>query len=134
VPNRARRTRGCKQFCNSPARARSSTGQASDFGSEGWAFKSLRARQSDQSVFSRPYGSFERAFPHAKVLSLKNFDYRYRAFIDRAELERAIAEQVEAITYPNFKDEVQRVSGGARHHAYFDVWAVMRDYQNAEPL
>jgi hypothetical protein len=33
-------------------------------------------------------------------LSLKNSDYRYRAFIDRAEVERAIAEQVDAITYP----------------------------------
>lgn len=51
-----------------------------------------------------------------------------------AEVARAIAEQVNAIDYPNFKDEVQRVSGGARHHAYFDVWAVMRDYQKAEPL
>jgi hypothetical protein len=31
-------------------------------------------------------------------------------------------------------DEVQRVSGSARHHAYFDVRTVMRGYQNAEPL
>jgi len=85
-------------------------------------------------VRARIKGDLERAFPQAKVLSLKNSDYRYRAFIDRAEVTRAIAAQVGAITYPNFKDEVQRVSGGARHHAYFDVWAVMRDYQKAEPL
>jgi hypothetical protein len=85
-------------------------------------------------VRARIKGDLERAFPSAQVFSLKRSDYRYRAFIDRAEVARTIAAQVEAITYPNFKDEVQRVSGGARHHAYFDVWAVMRDYQNAEPL
>ena len=85
-------------------------------------------------VRARIKGDIERAFPQAKVLSLKHADYHHRAFIDRAEVARAIAEQVNAIDYPNFKDEVQRVSGGARHHAYFDVWAVMRDYQKAEPL
>jgi hypothetical protein len=85
-------------------------------------------------VRARIKGDLERAFPSAQVFSLKRSDYRYRAFIDRAEVARAIAEQVGRIDYPNFKDEVQRASGDARHHAYFDVWAVMRDYQNAEPL
>ena len=85
-------------------------------------------------VRARIKGDLERAFPHAKVLALKNSDYRYRAFVDRAEVARVIAAYVEAIDYPNFKDEVQRASGGARHHVYFDVWSVMRDYQTAEPL
>ena len=67
-------------------------------------------------VRARIKGDLERAFPSAQVFSLKRSDYRYRAFIDRAEVTRAIAAQVGAITYPNFKDEVQRVSGGARHH------------------
>jgi hypothetical protein len=85
-------------------------------------------------VRARIKGDLERAFPRAKVVSLKNTDYRYRAFIDRAEVARALAEQVARIDYTNFKDEVQRVSGSARHHVYFDVWTVMRDYPDAQSL
>jgi len=85
-------------------------------------------------VRARIKGDLERVFPHAKVLSLKNSDYCYRAFVERAEVMRVIAAQVEAIDYPNFKDEVQRASGSSRHDAYFKVWAVMRDCQKAGPL
>ena len=75
-------------------------------------------------------GDITRAFPRARVIRLKHADYPFRAFIERAEVAHVIAAQVNAIDYPNFKDEVRRVSGGARHHAYFDVWLAMRDYQN----
>jgi hypothetical protein len=85
-------------------------------------------------VRARIEGDIERIFPRARVIKLKKADYRYRAFIDRAEAARVIAAQVEAVNYPNFKNEVQLVSGIARHRAYLDVWATMRSYQDAPLL
>jgi hypothetical protein len=107
--------------------------RASDFGSEGWRFDSLRARQSNQSVVIVRIG-FRARVPAREGLVAQELRLPLPR-LHRPGRGGARHRRTGRRDYlSDFKDEVQRVSGGARHHAYFDVWAVMRDCQNAEPL
>lgn len=55
-------------------------------------------------VRGRIPGDIERVFPGEKVLQNKGADYRFRAFIKREYVAERMKEEVERITYSNFKD------------------------------
>lgn len=77
-------------------------------------------------VRARSAGDIERVFPDAEVMETPTADYRFRAEVPTETVAEALAAEVRAITYPNFK---MTVSDPGRLHAYHDVWAVMARYQ-----
>jgi hypothetical protein len=58
-----------------------------------------------------------------------NADYRFRAQAPRAAVTRAVAAQVEAIDYDNFKSAVGKRQGRHRDHIYHDVWGALHQIQ-----
>lgn len=70
------------------------------------------------------------AFPAATVHRTPGRDYLYRAYIDRADVSAAIAAQIEAIGYGNFKNSV---ANNALHEAYSDTWRIMGRLQPGGP-
>jgi hypothetical protein len=70
-------------------RARSSTDRASDYGSEGWGFESLRARPGQ-----RPLPVAEGAFVLTRMLTAALAGGRYRAGEDVGGLGELIADDV----------------------------------------
>jgi hypothetical protein len=79
-------------------------------------------------VRARRAGELETFFPKAIVEEGGGTDYRFRAEVPREEVAEVIAWHVLTLDYPNFKGAVE---DGPRHHAYSDVWAVMRSYQTS---
>ena len=77
-------------------------------------------------VRGRINGDIEAVFPSAKVIELCNADYRYRAEVSRHEVTLALIQEVQRITYDNFKNSVQ---DDLRHDAYMRVWSVMHGAQ-----
>lgn len=77
-------------------------------------------------VRARKAGDIEAIFPDADVIEGAGTDYRYRARIDRELVAQAMADQVRAVTYPNFKSTVK---DRERHDAYMDVWNAMMRFQ-----
>lgn len=76
-------------------------------------------------VRARQAGDIERVFPKARVHHTPQRDYGFRAIVSREAVAAALAAQVQAIDYSNFKDSV---SDFARHDAYLDVWGVMHGW------
>ena len=85
-------------------------------------------RPNDLLVRARRAGDIERVFPKAQVFSLPKSDYRYRAFVPRADVAAALAAQVTGIGYTNFKNSV---ADNDRHDAYLRVWQEMVWWQNS---
>jgi len=56
-------------------------------------------------------------------------DYRFRAQAPRTAVTRAVAAQVEAIDYDNFKSAVGKRQGRHREHIYHDVWGALHQIQ-----
>lgn len=81
-------------------------------------------------VRARRKGDIEKVFPAAKVDRTPGRDYLYRALISRELVAAAIADQVRAVTYPNFKNSVQ---DRKLHSAYGRFWHVMADVQEIPP-
>ena len=79
-------------------------------------------RQGDVERFLAPV-SDPGEFP---VSETRSADYRFRSFVPRDTVARAVAVHASAIDYPNFKDSVH---DDRRHSAYMDVWSVMHAYQ-----
>jgi hypothetical protein len=77
-------------------------------------------------VRARYKGNIERVFTDAKVTRTLAADYLYRAFVTRVAAAGAIAEQVNRIGYPNFKDSVRDT---VRHDAYTRCWKDMVAWQ-----
>lgn len=79
-------------------------------------------------VRGRLPGDIERTFPGVPVTETPTADYRFRADIPRATVARVLADRIEGIDYPNYKnsiaysDSVRRKTSGA-------VWQVMADAQ-----
>lgn len=68
------------------------------------------------------------------VVSTPGADYPFRFECSRRMLSWALAQFVEEdLDYDNFKNEVARVQGRARAHAYCDVWGVMRELEAPRP-
>lgn len=78
-------------------------------------------------VRARVKGHIERVFPTAKTFTDADADYRYRAFIDRTEVAKVVADRLLAIDYDNFKDSVE---DDQLHVAYLKVWGVMEKLQH----
>ncbi|TRZ89140.1 MAG: hypothetical protein D4R84_18280 [Rhodocyclaceae bacterium] len=53
-------------------------------------------------------------------------DYRFRAFVPREVVARAVVAHAASIDYSNFKNTVREA---ARHSAYMRVWSAMSAYQ-----
>lgn len=85
-----------------------------------------RAKYDYLLVRARAEGDIERVFPDATVTKTPAADYLFRAVIPRQEVAAAMAAQVEAIAYDNFKNSVAEDD---RHRAYFGAWAAMNDFQ-----
>jgi hypothetical protein len=73
-------------------------------------------------VRARREGDIERVFGAVKVEHTPKRDYAYRAFIARRVVSRAMADEVERISYTNFKNSVEEID---RHDAYLSVWTTM---------
>ena len=80
-------------------------------------------------VRARRAGDIESVFPGAKVTFTPNSDYAYRARIARRTVSKALADRIERIDYPNFKDSVSDIE---LHNAYLTFWGVMWNLQERE--
>lgn len=80
-------------------------------------------------VRARRRGDIERVFPSADIIENAGTDYRYRARIDREQVALAMAEQVRAIRYPNYKGAVH---DEALHDACVNVWSAMARLQDGK--
>jgi hypothetical protein len=80
-------------------------------------------------VRARKAGDIEAVFPHADVIQGGGTDYEFRARIDREEVAKVVADQVRAVTYPNFKSTVAERD---RHDAYMHVWDAMYSFQKGD--
>jgi hypothetical protein len=60
-------------------------------------------------------------------------DYRFRAWIGRAEFATGLAAIVGVLDYSNFKDEVAKVDP-ERAHLYGRVWSVLGELQQGGPF
>jgi hypothetical protein len=76
-------------------------------------------------VRARQAGDIKRVFPRARVHATPQHDYGFRALVSREAVAKALAAQVRAIDYDNFKDSVP---DAARHDAYLDVWGTMQGW------
>ncbi|MBP7657936.1 MAG: hypothetical protein KA742_15505 [Pseudoxanthomonas sp.] len=81
-------------------------------------------------VRARRRGDIEAVFPGAEVVEGAGTDYRYHARIDRDQVALAMAEQVRAIRYPNYKGAVH---DEALHNACVSVWSAMARLQDGKP-
>lgn len=81
-------------------------------------------------VRARREGDIERVFPEAEVRRDTKADYLFRAAIPRQAVALAIAQRVDDIDYPNFKDSV---TDGDLHRAYMAVWFAMVELQVFPP-
>jgi len=65
----------------------------------------------------------ERVLPELGPIQVhKGTDYAFRAQAPQAAVARAMAAMVMDVAYDNFKNEVSRVQGYERAHAYGEVW------------
>ena len=75
----------------------------------------------------------ERYLPElSATIATPEADYPYRATIAHADLARGVEKMVRDIDYHNFKSEVGRRLGGAREHAYHDVWDALYGLEQKE--
>lgn len=90
------------------------------------AFLSVVVFRDDPAMFlvrARTKGDIERIFPFHDVEYTPEFDYPYRALVDKYTFADTIAQQAVSIDYDNFKGAVRDRD---RHDKYFSVWSVMR--------
>ena len=80
-------------------------------------------------VRARVRGHIQAMFPCADVFTDEHADYYYRALLPRKTVADAMAQSVEAIAYPNFKNSV---SDPALHASYVSVWWSMRNLQDKQ--
>lgn len=82
-------------------------------------------------VRARRKGDIETVFPGAKVERTPGRDYLFRARVTREDVAAALAAQIEAITYSNFKDSVKNAK---LKGAYSRIWSIMSDLQPTRPF
>ena len=86
------------------------------------SFVSKDCARDEVLVRARRKGDIEKIFPRAKVTCYTKSDYLYRAAVKRDEVKKALAGEVDGISYPNFKDSVEN---SELHNAYLRVWTAM---------
>ena len=79
-------------------------------------------------VRSRIAGDIEEVFPDANVMETSNADYRFRAWVSREKVNKAISEYVQNLNYINFKNSVE---DQARIRPLMRVWSTMYEHQEA---
>jgi hypothetical protein len=84
-------------------------------------------------VRARFKGDIRRVFPSARVSTTPQKDYRYRALVPRYEVWAEMADRINEIDYPNFKNTVAP-RDHRRHDAYSDVWTAMFRAQDRPPI
>lgn len=77
-------------------------------------------------VRARRQGDIERVFPDAESFSVAGADYAFRAWLPRQRVAEVMQQQVQAITYPNFKDSIRDY---AYHDAALAAWSAMHSFQ-----
>jgi hypothetical protein len=95
------------------------------------AFLSIVADRADPTgprllVRARRDGDIERVFPEAEPFRVANADYAFRAWLPRQRVVDVMQQQVEAISYPNFKSSI---GDRAYHDAAMAAWSAMHRYQ-----
>ena len=73
-------------------------------------------------VRARKLDHLTNTFPDCDYFKDSDADYPYRAFIPRDVVSKVIAEAVDGIDYPNFKNSVR---DNTLHHAYNEIWATI---------
>ena len=76
-------------------------------------------------VRGRLQGDIEAMFPEAEVIEGAGSDYKFRAFVDRTAVLKAVADTVSNLDYTNFKN----ANAKNRQGHLMGVWQVMRDEQ-----
>lgn len=61
-----------------------------------------------------------------------NSDYKYRVIVSHDAFALIMANMIEDIRYTNFKNEVAKCQGQARHDIYMSVWAKMLNAEAEE--
>jgi hypothetical protein len=61
-------------------------------------------------------------FPKAPLFHTPERDYPFRTFLDRYEVEEAIADRIAGINYSNFKDSVHDPD---RKRTYMSIWSTL---------
>lgn len=67
-----------------------------------------------------------RVFPGHRVVKTPDRDYMFRTYVKAAVVKKALAAEVDRITYTNFKASVEE---DWRHDGYQRVWGVMHSMQ-----
>lgn len=102
----------------------------------------LKAHLGQISVRAREPGALdmlrERYMPELSETSVTPSgvvaDYRYRAWIGKADFGAGLARVGEAVDYPNFKSEVARKRGLGRYEkALHEVWSILGRLQPGGP-
>lgn len=96
------------------------------------AFLSVVADKADPNsdrllVRARRAGDIERVFPEAEVFSVAGADYAFRAWLPRQRVATALREQVQSLSYANFKDSI---NDPGYHDAALAAWSAMYRYQH----
>ena len=78
-------------------------------------------------VRARKQEHLERLFPDIEVLQLPTTDYVFRVFVSKADFATLVADRIEHIDYPNFKNSVR---DEGLHELYEDFWELHYAYQN----
>ncbi len=81
-------------------------------------------------VRARRPGDIEKLFPNAVVTEYTASDYHYRAAVKKTEIKAALANEVDRVTYDNFKSSV---GDDPLHNAYMRVWTAMASLQPQAP-
>ena len=87
-----------------------------------------RNKKDSLLVRARVEGDIEKVFPKARVRVNQGTDYKYRAFIPKWIVSKAIKKSIENIDYENFKSSVP-FEDKLRHDTYLDVWTNLMSLQ-----
>jgi hypothetical protein len=71
----------------------------------------------------------ERYLPDLEIIEGAGTDYRFRAFVRRAEFEQAARSLAEDIDYPDFKDVVVSHHGYSRAALYSQISSLLHTLQ-----
>ena len=83
----------------------------------------VRARSQDDIE------ALHRLLPEIEPFSLEHSDYRWRAYVSRADWQSAMSQLVEELDYENFKNALSDRQGADRSHLYHEVWETMLKLQ-----
>ena len=98
------------------------------------AFFSIVQSRNNKNQFlvrARAERDIETIFPQADVLENAGTDYKYRTFLDKSIVLKAITQEMESIDYDNFKNSVP-FHDFKRHEVYYDVWVALTQLQERE--